>query len=172
MVYFGSVNDASLKRFTDLVSVDKKYTLSEIAVSDYWSVEDLGTVLKCIPLFHTEEITSSNSADVVLDKNKCIIAVEDSDTVITCKGQVTSSIVHSIRYHLFAYTLNNTTLYCIVTDEYNNLLPDTTITVYKNSTLESTVKTGADGICKYTVSGTGTYKFNLDIDDSNNVVIT
>ena len=56
MVYFGSIIDKTMKTFTDTVNVNKTYSLADIVASDYWSVEDLGTTLRCVPLFHTEEI--------------------------------------------------------------------------------------------------------------------
>ena len=170
MVYFGSVSDDTLKKFTSTVNVNKSYSVEEISLSNYWSVEDVDGVLRAIPLFHTEEITSSNRNDNVLNTNKCLICEDEEDTVIYCRGSANPT-VNSTSFVLYAYTIDLETIYCIVTDKYNNIIPGAKIEVYKDNTSIAEVKTNNDGICKYQTSTSGGYKFVLDGFSSNNVVI-
>ena len=170
MVYFSSVEDDTLKVFTSKVNVNKSYSVEDISLSNYWSVEDLDGALRAIPLFHTGEITSSNPNDNVLNTNKCLICEDDEDTVIYCRGS-TNPTVNSTYFVLYAYTIDLSNVYCIVTDQYNNILPNVKVEVYKDNTSIGEVKTNSDGICKYQTSTSGGYKFVLDGFSSNNVVI-
>ena len=170
MVYFSSVEDDTLKVFTSKVNVNKSYSVEDISLSNYWSVEDLGGALRAIPMFHTEEITSTNPNDNVLNTNKCIICEDDEDTVISCRGSSNPTI--TITYFvLYAYTIDLENIYCIVTDKYNNLISPAKVEVYKDNTSIAEVKTNSDGICKYQTLTSGGYKFVLDGFSSNNVVI-
>lgn len=170
MVYFGSLSDDTLKTFTGKVNVNKSYTIENIKTSIYWQVNDLNGVLKAIPLFHTEEITSNNPNDVVLGSNKCVICEDKNTTLITCKGDV-NPIIDSTIYILYAYTIDYSNIYCIITDKYNNLVKNVEITVYNDETIQANVKTNSNGICKYTATSAGSYYFKINNNESNIVVI-
>ena len=70
-------------------TINAEFTLEEILDSPLWIVNSDNGLIKAIPLFNCDNITSSNSSDKVLDSNKCVILENDMDTI----HLITSEIV-------------------------------------------------------------------------------
>lgn len=82
-MYYLNIADNDVKQLHGQVYVDKTFTLGEIQNSDYFKIEEItDTLLKIIPLFYCEEISTTNEDDVVID-DQCILANYNEDTQFT-----------------------------------------------------------------------------------------
>ena len=157
--------------------INKSFKVNEIIESDLWVVEEINGVLKCIPLFNCDSIVSSNSEDIILDNNQCLICLNDENTIISCISDDTGSIhYHNITLH--AYTpyskldlIDNIVVYCVVYDNYLNTINNVSVNVFINNQLIGTVNTDNNGICKYSVSESCNIKFNYEENESNSITI-
>ena len=162
-------------------TVNKEFSVSDILSSDLWIVTTLkaDTLYKCIPLFNCDKIISSNSNDIILDINKCILLNEDSDTIIECISADTGGIhYHSLQLYAFApYSVldvvDEVTVYAILYDEYLNTLNDVEVNVLIDNEIVGTVKTDNQGIARYKVSEPCTVSFCYNGTElSNSVTIS
>lgn len=155
--------------------INKSFMVDELESSGLWIVEQINDVLKCIPLFNCDYIISSNSEDIVLDDNQCLICQNDNDTVISCISDDTGGI-HYYDINLYAYTpyskldlIDNIVVYCVVYDNYLNTLNNVFIDVFIDDELIGTVNTNNNGICKFSVNKPCNIKFNYEDIESNTI---
>ena len=158
-------------------TINVEFTLEEILDSPLWIVNSDNGLIKAIPLFNCDKITSSNSSDKILDNNKCVILQNVSETLITCTSDDTGSI-HYYSVELYAYTpytklgvINEVTVYCILHDEYLNTLGNVGVDVYIDDELSGNVTSDSNGVCRFKVNQTCTVKFVYGELESNSVVI-
>ena len=159
--------------------INRVWTVDELLLSDLWSISQLDDlVYKCIPLFNCDKISSSNSSDVVLEDNKCLILNFDDETRISCRSDDTGGIhYHNILLHAYApYTqldlVDKVNVFCIVYDEYLNTCNNVTVDVIVDDIVVSSVNTDSNGLCRVTIDSTGTVRFSYDNVLSDSVVIT
>ena len=157
--------------------INKSFKVNELSSSGLWVVEEINDVLRCIPLFNCDYIVSSNSDDIVLDNNQCLICHNDDATVISCISDDTGSI-HYYDISLYAYTpyskldlVDNIVIYCVVYDNYLNTLNNVPVDVLINNNHISTVNTDNNGICKFSVNESCNIKFNYEENESNLITI-
>lgn len=155
------------------------FTADEILSSDLWKVLQVqGDVYKCIPLFNCESITSSNSKDTILDTNKCLIMVYDTDTRVSCTSEDTGG-VHYYNIVLYAFTpytqlnlLDNISVHCIVYDEHMNTLNNVPVNVLVDNILTNQVSTDSNGECEFKIDRAASVQFMYGGEVSNIINIT
>lgn len=157
--------------------INRNFTVDELLSSDLWVIESIGEILRCIPLFNCDSIISSNSDDIVLDDNKCLICENDENTLISCISDDTGGI-HYQDISLHAYTpyskldlVDSIVVYCVVYDNYLNTLNNVPVYVFIDDELVGTVNSDNNGICKFSVSEPCRIKFNYGEIESNSVII-
>lgn len=157
--------------------INKSFMVDELIESDLWIVEEIDGALRCIPLFNCDNIVSSNSDDIVLDDNQCLICHNNEDTVISCISDDTGGI-HYYDIKLYAYTpyskldlIDSIVIYCVVYDNYLNTLNNVPINVFIDNELIGSVNTNNNGICKYSVNEPCNIKFNYEENESNTINI-
>ena len=153
--------------------INKSFKVNELSSSGLWVVEEINDVLRCIPLFNCDYIVSSNSDDIVLDNNQCLICHNDDATVISCISDDNGSI-HYYDISLYAYTpyskldlVDTIVIYCVVYDNYLNTLNNVPINVLINNELVNIVNTDNKGICKYSINEACNISFNYGEIESN-----
>ena len=158
--------------------INKDFTALEIIEGDLWKVYDNAGVYKCIPLFNCDIIRSSNSSDIVLDNNKCLILQNKADTIVSVSSDDTGS-THYYTVELYAFTpytaldvLDELTVYCIVYDEYLNTINNVLVNVLVDDEIVGQVQTDNQGLCRYTVNEPCEIGFCYDETLSNTIMIT
>lgn len=153
--------------------INKSFYVDELKDSGLWLVDEINDILKCIPLFNCDTIISSNSDDIVLEENKCLICHNVENTVISCISDDTGGINY-YNIFLYAYTpysnldlIDDITVYCVVYDEYLNTLNNVPINVFIDDTVVATVNTNNEGVCQYIVDNSCNIWFNYGENDSN-----
>ena len=158
-------------------TINAEFTLEEILDSPLWIVNSDNGLIKAIPLFNCDNITSSNSSDKVLDSNKCVILENDMDTIVKCISDDTGSMhYHSVELYAYApYTkldvIDEVTVYCILHDEYLNTVSNVGVDVYINDELSGSVLSDSNGVCRFKVNQNCSVKFVYGELESNSVVI-
>lgn len=135
-------------------------------------------VFKCIPLFNCDKLVSSNTNDIVLEDNKCLILHVDDDTIVTALSDDTGSIhYHSLQ--LYAFTpyskldlVDDIVVSVIVYDEFLNTLNNISVNVLINGDVVAQIQTSNNGIAKYTVSEPCEVSFEYDENMSNTIMIS
>lgn len=159
-------------------TINAEFTVEEILDSPLWSVNSDNGLIKAIPLFNCDKITSSNSSDKVLDSNKCVILENDMDTIVKCISDDTGGMhYHSIEVYAYApYSsldlIDELTLYCIIHDEYLNTVGNVNVDVYIDDELSVSVLSDSNGVCRFKVDQPCTVKFVYGELESNSVVIS
>ena len=158
-------------------TINAEFTVDEILESDLWVINDDNGLIKAIPLFNCDLITSSNSSDIVLDNNKCVILQNVGETIVECTSDDTGSI-HYYSVELYAYcpytkldVIDKVSVYCVLADEYLNTVNNVNVNVIIDDEPVDTVKTNSNGICKYTVDADCTVKFVYNELESNEISI-
>lgn len=159
-------------------TINAEFTLEEILDSPLWSVNSDNGLIKAIPLFNCDKITSSNESDKVLDSNKCVILENDVDTIVKCISDDTGGMhYHSVE--LYAYTpyssldlIDELTVYSILHDEYLNTLGNVNVDVYIDDELTTSVVSDSNGVCRFKVDQVCTVKFVYGELESNELVIS
>ena len=159
-------------------TVNAEFTVEEILDSPLWSVNSDNGLIKAIPLFNCDKITSSNESDKVLDDNKCVILENDVDTIVKCISDDTGSM-HYYAIELYAYApyssldlIDELTVYCILHDEYLNTVGNVNVDVYLDGELSGSVVSDSNGVCRFHVDQPCTVKFVYGELESNSVVIS
>ena len=157
--------------------VNAEFTVDEILDGDLWKVYANGGVYKCIPLFNCDKLVSSNTNDIVLEDNKCLILHVDDDTIVTAvSDDVGSTHYYSLQLYAFApYTtldIDEVSVYCIVYDEFLNTLNNITLNVVIDGDIVGQIQTSNTGIGKYTVSEPCEVSFEYDENLSNTIMIS
>lgn len=159
-------------------TINAEFTLEEILDSPLWSINSDNGLIKAIPLFNCDKITSSNESDKVLDDNKCVILENDVDTIVKCISDDTGSM-HYYAIELYAYApyssldlIDELTLYCILHDEYLNTVGNVNVDVYLDGELSGSVVSDSNGVCRFNVDQPCTVKFVYGELESNSVVIS
>ena len=158
-------------------TINAEFTLEEILDSPLWSINSDNGLIKAIPLFNCDKITSSNSSDKVLDSNKCVILENDMDTIVKCISDDTGSMhYHSVELYAYApYTkldvISEVTVYCILHDKYLNTVGNVNVDVYIDDELSGSVLSDSNGVCRFKVEQPCTVKFVYGELESNIVVI-
>ena len=80
-MYFSSIANHELVNFHEKVNVNYHVKISEVFNNKLFIVEEMGELLKVIPLFYTKIITSSNPNDRIVE-NKVILCENNNDTVL------------------------------------------------------------------------------------------
>ena len=159
-------------------TINKEFNVAEILDSDLWNVTELksGTLYKAIPLFNCDTIVSSNTNDIVLDTNQCIVLNNVEDTVIECISDDTGAI-HYYSLQLYAFTpystldvIDEVTVYCIVYDEYLNTLNNVELNVCIDNEVISTVVTDNQGIARFKVTEPCEVSFCYNGTDLSNTI--
>ena len=158
--------------------VNAEFTVDEILDGDLWKVYANGGVYKCIPLFNCDKLVSSNTNDIVLEDNKCLILQYDDDTIVTAVSDDVGS-THYYSLQLYAFTpyskldvISEVSVYCIVYDEFLNTLNNVTVNVLIDGTVTGQIQSNNQGLCKYTVSGPCEVSFEYDENLSNTIMIS
>ena len=159
-------------------TVNCEFRLDELLESPLWVTNNDNGLIKAIPLFNCDLITSSNLSDKVLDDNKCIILQDIGETLIQCTSNDTGS-VHFYSVELYGYCpysildgVDEVPVYCILHDEYLNCVGNVDVDVYIDDEIVDTVVSDSNGICKYNVDQACTVKFVYGELESNEVIIT
>lgn len=84
-MYFTNIFNIEAQKLSRVEQVELVLKISELD-NRYWNIENMddGNILRIIPLFNCNNITSSNPDDIVIEKNQCLICKNDINTVITC----------------------------------------------------------------------------------------
>ena len=93
-MYYTNITNPELQQFHKVIVPNFTIKLTDILTSDLFKVDTVisGSIYKVYPLFYTNEITSSNSNDRVLD-NQCIICEKlDMETYLTFISDVGGEI--------------------------------------------------------------------------------
>ena len=139
--------------------INGEFTVDEIVNGDLWSVSSVNDNLyKVIPLFNCDRIVSSNTNDIVLEDNKCLILHVDDDTIVTAVSDDTSTM-HYYSLQLYAFTpytkldvIDDIAISVIVYDEFLNTLNNVTVNVVVDGDIVGQIVTNNQGVGKYTVS--------------------
>lgn len=158
--------------------VNAEFTVDEILDGDLWKVYANGGVYKCIPLFNCDKLVSSNSKDIVVDDNKCLILHVDDDTIVTALSDDVGS-THYYSLQLYAFTpyskldlIDEVSVSVIVFDEFLNTLNNITLNVVIDGDIVGQIQTSNTGIGKYTVSEPCEVSFEYGENLSNLIVIS
>ena len=158
--------------------VNMEFTVDEILTGDLWSVSSVrDDVYRCVPLFNCDKLVSSNTNDIILEDNKCLILTVDDDTLITAVSDDVGSTHHySLQLYAFApYTtldVPELSIYCIIYDEFLNTLNNVTLNVLVDGDVVAQIQSDNQGLCKYTVTEPCTVNFMYDENLSNAIVIS
>lgn len=158
--------------------VNAEFTVDEILDGDLWKVYANGGVYKCIPLFNCDKLVSSNTNDIVVDDNKCLILHVDDDTIVTAvSDDVGSTHYYSLQLYAFApYSkldvIDEVSISVIVYDEFLNTLNNITLNVVIDGDIVGQIQTSNNGIGKYTVSEPCEVSFEYDENMSNTIMIS
>ena len=171
------ITDNNLTFLSYNQTVNCEFRLDEILESPLWKTNQENVLIKAVPLFNCDIITSSNSSDIILDDNKCIICQNVPDTLITCTSNDTGNI-HYYTIELYAYApytkldlVDEVHVYCIIYDEYMNTINNVEVNVYVDDTLTDTVTSDNKGVCKYTVDQESSIKFVYGTMESEEITI-
>ena len=158
-------------------TINAEFTVEEILDSPLWSVNSDNGLIKAIPLFNCDKITSSNESDKVLDDNKCVILENNVDTIVKCISDDTGSM-HYYAIELYAYApytkldvIDEVTVYCILHDEYLNTVGNVNVDVYIDDEISGNVTSDSNGVCRFKVDQPCTVRFVYGELESNIVVI-
>ena len=157
--------------------VNAEFTVDEILDGDLWKVYANGGVYKCIPLFNCDKLVSSNTNDIVVDDNKCLILQYDDDTIVTAvSDDVGSTHYYSLQLYAFApYSkldvIDEVSISVIVYDEFLNTLNNITVNVMIDGDIVGQIQTSNTGIGKYTVSEPCEVSFEFEENVSNLIQI-
>ena len=172
------ITDKDLTFLSYNQTVNCEFRLEDLIESPLWNVDTSNGLVKAIPLFNCDLITSSNPSDKVLDDNKCIICQNIYETLIKCTSNDTGS-VHYYTVELYPYcpytkldVIDEVVVYCIVYDEFLNRLGNVDVDVYMDGTLTDTVKSDSNGICRFNVDQDCTVYFMYGSVESDEIVIT
>ncbi len=172
------IMDSELTFLSYKQPVNQEFTVDEILNGDLWVTLAVGDgVYKCIPLFNCDKLVSSNTNDIVLEDNKCLILHVDGDTLVSAVSDDTSSMhYYSLQLYAFApYTtldIDEVSVYCIVYDEFLNTLNNVTVNVLVDGTVTGQIQSDNTGLCRYTVSEPCEVSFEYGENLSNLIVIS
>ena len=159
-------------------TVNVEFTVDEILNSDLWVTNTDNGLVRAVPLFNCDTITSSNSSDKVLDDNKCVILHNVPETLIQCISNDTGS-VHYYSVELYSYApyskldvIDELTVFCVLYDEYLNTVGGVNVDVYVDDELADTVVSDSNGLCRYNVDQDCEIKFVYGETESNEVTIS
>ena len=158
--------------------INAEFTVDEILTGDLWKTYQINNnIYKAIPLFNCDKLVSTNTKDIIIENNKCLILNIDDDTIISAISDDVGSM-HHYSLQLYAFTpyskldvIDEVSVYCIVYDEFLNTLNNIIINVLVDGDVVGQIMTNNQGIGKYTVSETCTVSFEYDENVSNAVVI-
>ena len=158
--------------------INAEFTVDEILTGDLWKTYQINNnIYKAIPLFNCDKLVSTNSKDIILEDNKCIILNVDDDSIIKAISDDVGS-THYYSLQLYAFTpyskldvIDNITISVIVYDEFLNTLNNVTLDVYVDGVLTAIVKTDNYGIARYEVSEASEVSFVYDGNVSNSIII-
>ena len=153
--------------------------MDEILHGDLWSVSSVrDDVYRCVPLFNCDRLVSSNTNDIILEDNKCLILTVDDDTLITALSDDVGS-THYYSLQLYAFTpyskldvIDDLSIYCIIYDEFLNTLNNITVNVLVDGDVTAQIQTDNQGLCKYTVSEECEVSFEYGENLSNTIIIS
>ena len=162
MPYYTNISNPELYYFHNLPVKNFTIKLTDLLTSGLFKVDEIITdsIYKIYPLFYTNEITSSNSEDKLLD-NKCLICTKkDKETYITFIRNSDEEIVDYNNYASY-YDIDDS----LTTNQFN---------AYVSLLRHNTVHNDSIRIAETVQAQYGTYEFDLDgctILD-NGIVIT
>lgn len=158
-------------------TVNLEFRLEDLLVSPLWFSEPVDGLVKCVPLFNCDLITSSNPSDRVLDGNRCVICEDIADTLISCSSADTGG-VHYYSVELYAFApyqvldlADELTVYCVLHDEYLNSVGGVSVDVCVDGELVGTVLSDGDGVCRFKVEEPCTVQFVYGELESDEIVI-
>ena len=164
MSYYTNIANEELQYFHGLQVKNFTIKLSDINTSWLFKIDEIieDSIYKIYPLFYTQEITSSNPDDKILD-NKCIICTEqeNKETYLTFISNPDEDITDYISWAWFFEIGENLT-----TDQFNNIV---------SLLRQNTIHNDTFNILEETQGNYGKYLFNVDgctIIDSGIVIDT
>lgn len=151
MSYYTNIANEELQYFHGLQVKNFTIKLSDINTSWLFKIEEIieDSIYKIYPLFYTQEITSSNPDDKILD-NKCIICTEqeNKETYITFISNPDEDIADYISWAWFFEIGENLT-----TDQFNSIV---------SLLRQNTIHNDTFNILEETPGDYGKYLFNVD----------
>lgn len=158
--------------------INAEFTINEILTGDLWKTYQINDNLyKAFPLFNCDRLVSTNSKDIILEDNKCVILHVDDDTIINAISDDVGSI-HYYSLQLYAFTpyskidvIDEVTVYCIVYDEFLNTLNNITLNVLVDGYETAKIQTDNQGIAKYDITEPSEVSFEYNGNLSNSVSI-
>ena len=159
--------------------INGEFTVEEILNGNLWKVYAVNdNIYKAIPLFNCDKLVSTNSKDIILEDNKCLILNVDEDTIISAISNDVGS-THHYSLQLYAFTpyskldvIDEVSVYCIVYDKFLNTLNNIIINVLVDGDVTAQIQTNNQGLCKYTISEACEVSFEYDDNVSNSILIT
>ena len=158
-------------------TVNLEFRLEDLLESPLWFSESMDGLVKCVPLFNCDRITSSNVSDRVLDGNRCVICEDIDDTLITCSSSDTGG-VHYYSVELYGFCpypvldlADEVTVYCVLHDEYLNSVGNVAVDVLVDDELVGSVVSDDSGVCRFKVEEPCTVQFLYGESVSDEIVI-
>lgn len=182
-MYSTSIFNKELTELSYNYQINKEFTLANIKNSSHkdsklWIMETITSkVLRLIPLFNCEKITSSNASDIIIQDNKGVICLNNNGTILECTSTVKDDCNYrEISFHPFIVPDKAVDgllpVQCIVYSEDNVSVVYNRVDVYINNTYTDTVRTNEDGVCTYNVKEPCTIKFKFNNEFSNSLTVT
>ena len=162
--------DEDLTTLSYNTTINAEFTVEELMESDLWDVNEDNGLIKAIPLFNCDRIISSNSNDIVLEENKCIILNIDEDTIVNAVSEDRPDI-HFYNMQIYSwipYTQTDPTgeiVYSVLADEFMNPMVGVEIEVIRNGEVEEILKTDNQGLFEYIVpvdTESLSFRYNMD----------
>lgn len=87
-MYFGNISDRELSQYHNKVYTNFSMGLITVLSSPLFKIEEIvpNNIYKIYPLFYCENISSTNSADKIIE-NKCIICIKNTNTLLHFKTE-------------------------------------------------------------------------------------
>ena len=87
-MYFGNISDRELSQYHNKVYTNFSMGLTNVLSSPLFKIEEIvpNNIYKIYPLFYCENISSTNSADKIIE-NKCVICIKDINTRLYFKTE-------------------------------------------------------------------------------------
>ena len=162
MPYYTNISNPELYYFHQIPVKNFTIKLGDILTSGLFKTEEIieDTIYKIYPLFYTQEITSSNPDDKILD-NKCVLCTphENKETYLTFISDPTEDITDYITWAWF-YDLSEN----LSTNQFNSIV---------SLLRQNTIHNDSFSMLEETPGVYGKYLFNVDgctIIDSGIVV--
>lgn len=134
-MYFKNIFNIETEKVARLKKVERIERISELD-SRYWTIEkhDEDNLLRAFPRFNMDTLSSDNSDDVVI-KQEVLIAHNLMNTIISCESDNENTwnddeltiTMYRLASEFYLSKTPSISLNAIVTDNYNNPVPNVTL---------------------------------------------